>query len=206
MLFKLNYYYSHQQAGHLVYCPSEWQLPPSTEEQGRNNHHNYNQNHIGKPSETCNIMTTFEHNIIWKRLCKTCIGFQILQTQLWWVCHTKMAILRPWEKSKTSKLPGLGISKVQMMSLICSSLNLKCQAPRIIRHGHHYDIWLTAHQNDSCLQVLLCFLLSSPRFDFHSRCFSIPHILSTTIISISLSLHLVLLVPVNSCSLHIILY
>src|SRR6218665_967866 len=51
-----------------------------------------------------------------------------------------------------------------------------------------------------------CFLLSSPRFDFPSRWFSKPHILSTTIISISLSLHLVLLVPINSCSLHIILY
>src|SRR6218665_410469 len=51
-----------------------------------------------------------------------------------------------------------------------------------------------------------CFLLSSPRFDFPSRCFSIPHILSTTVISISLSLHLVLLAPVNSCSLQIILY
>src|SRR6218665_3561998 len=41
-----------------------------------------------------------------------------------------------------------------------------------------------------------CFLLSSPRFDFPSRFFSIPYILSTTIISISLSLHLVLLAPV----------
>src|SRR6218665_1224850 len=51
-----------------------------------------------------------------------------------------------------------------------------------------------------------CFLLSSPRFDFPSRCFSIPHILSTTVISISLSLHLVLLAPVNLCSLQIILY
>jgi len=53
-----------------------------------------------------------------------------------------------------------------------------------------------------------CFLLFSPRFEFPSLCFSKPHILSTTIISISLSLHLhvVLLAPINSCSLHIILY
>src|SRR6218665_1886120 len=51
-----------------------------------------------------------------------------------------------------------------------------------------------------------CFLLSSPRFNFLSLCFSTPHILSTTIIiSISLSLHLVLLAPIKPCSLHIIL-
>src|SRR6218665_1042068 len=43
-----------------------------------------------------------------------------------------------------------------------------------------------------------CFLLSSPRFYFPSRFFSIPYTLSTTIISISLSLHLVLMAPVNS--------
>src|SRR6218665_544333 len=39
--------------------------------------------------------------------------------------------------------------------------------------------------------------VSSPRFDFSSRCFSIPHVLSATIISISLSLHLVVLAPIN---------
>src|SRR6218665_3153277 len=48
-----------------------------------------------------------------------------------------------------------------------------------------------------------CFLLSSPRFVFPIG-FSLYLIytLSTTIISISLSLHLVLLAPVNSCELH----
>src|SRR6218665_89653 len=53
-----------------------------------------------------------------------------------------------------------------------------------------------------------CFLLFSPRFYFPSRFFSIhvPYILSTTISSISLSLHLELLAPVNSCELHVILY
>src|SRR6218665_158669 len=51
-----------------------------------------------------------------------------------------------------------------------------------------------------------CFLLSSHRFDSPSRCFSIPHILSTIIIAISLSLHLVLLAPINLCTLYIILY
>src|SRR6218665_1757994 len=34
-----------------------------------------------------------------------------------------------------------------------------------------------------------CFLLSSPRFDFPSRCFSKSHILFTTIISISSFIH-----------------
>src|SRR6218665_1400472 len=48
---------------------------------------------------------------------------------------------------------------------------------------------------------LPCFLLSSPGFDFPSRFFSIAYILSTTIISISLSLQVVLLAPINSCSL-----
>src|SRR6218665_1501838 len=37
---------------------------------------------------------------------------------------------------------------------------------------------------------------------FSHRFFSIPYTLSTTIISISLSLHPVLLAPVNSCELH----
>ena len=37
---------------------------------------------------------------------------------------------------------------------------------------------------------------------FPSQFFAIPSILSTAIISISLSLHLVLLAPVNSCELH----
>src|SRR6218665_3663810 len=37
---------------------------------------------------------------------------------------------------------------------------------------------------------------------FFTRFFSIPYSLSTAIISISLSLHLVLLAPGNSCELH----
>ena len=47
-----------------------------------------------------------------------------------------------------------------------------------------------------------CFLLSSLRLVFHIGFFSIPYSLFTAIISISLSLHLVLLAPVNSCELH----
>src|SRR6218665_2185960 len=47
-----------------------------------------------------------------------------------------------------------------------------------------------------------CFLLSSLRLVFPHRFFSIPYSLFTAIISISLSLHLVLLAPVNSCELH----
>ena|SRR6218665_876203 len=45
--------------------------------------------------------------------------------------------------------------------------------------------------------------MCSPRFAFHSRCFSVHHILSSAISSISLSLNLVLVAPINSCSLHI---
>src|SRR6218665_1529691 len=47
-----------------------------------------------------------------------------------------------------------------------------------------------------------CFLLSSLRLVFHIGFFSIPYSLFTAIISISLSLHLVLLASVNSCELH----
>ena len=66
----------------------------------------------------------------------------------------------------------------------------------------------TPFQTHEQVQMLPpCFLLSSHRFDFPIRCFSIRYILSTTIISISsLSLQLVLLAPINSCSLYIILY
>src|SRR6218665_10039 len=49
-----------------------------------------------------------------------------------------------------------------------------------------------------------CFLLSSLRFVFPigSSLYTVPYTLSTTIISLSLFLHLVLLAPVNSCELH----
>src|SRR6218665_1078385 len=47
-----------------------------------------------------------------------------------------------------------------------------------------------------------CFLPSSLRLVFPHRFFSIPYSPFTAIISISLSLHLVLLAPVNSCELH----
>src|SRR6218665_2567976 len=47
-----------------------------------------------------------------------------------------------------------------------------------------------------------CFLPSSLRLVFPHRFFSIPCSPFTAIISISLSLHLVLLAPVNSCELH----
>src|SRR6218665_2743041 len=42
------------------------------------------------------------------------------------------------------------------------------------------------HKMEPVIQVIFSFLLSCPRFDFSSRCFSIPHILSITIISISI--------------------
>src|SRR6218665_2975453 len=47
-----------------------------------------------------------------------------------------------------------------------------------------------------------CFLLSSPRFLFPIGFSLLSYTLSTTIISISLSLHLMLLAPVNSYILH----
>src|SRR6218665_3673736 len=62
--------------------------------------------------------------------------------------------------------------------------------------------------NSACLQLgphvcgPSCFLMSSLRLVFHIGFFSIPYSLFTAIISISLSLHLVLLAPVNSCELH----
>jgi len=72
--------------------------------------------------------------------------------------------------------------------------------------------WITLPSRLSTLEIITsnvfpvsyiepCFLLSSPRFVFPISS-SIPYTLSTTITSISLYLHLVLLAPVNSCESH----
>src|SRR6218665_2667391 len=53
----------------------------------------------------------------------------------------------------------------------------------------------TDEEKMKIIEGLTDILLSSPRFDFPSWFFSIPYILSTTIISIPLFLHLVLLAP-----------